>query len=178
MYEKKEYILGKLRFRVIKGDITRVKADAIVNPANSLMVMGGGVAGALKRVGGTVIEKEALRYAPVPVGKAIATTAGKLDAKHVIHAPTMERPAMRIGIDNVVKAVHAALVKAEELGVDCIAFPGMGTGVGGVDPKEAARAMIDEIIGFWGEKKGKCIILVAFDEELYRAFMEALENKK
>jgi len=159
------------------SDITKLNVDAIVNPANSLMIMGGGVAGAIKRAGGVEIEEEARRYAPVPVGKAIATSAGRLPARYVIHAPTMERPAMRIGVDNVRLATRAALEKADELGVKTIAFPGMGTGVGGVPPEEAARAMVEEIRKRIEEGTGiKKVVLVAIDERLYRAFCNAIHE--
>ena len=158
------------KVEIIKGDITKVPANAIVNPANSYGYMGGGVAYAIKKAGGEEIEKEAIKKAPIPVGRAIHTTAGKLNAKYVIHAPTMERPAMRTTVDKVKKAVIAALNVAEELNLSSIAFPGMGTGVGGVKPLEAAKAMKEAI----EEKKPKIekILLVAFDEELYRAFSE------
>jgi O-acetyl-ADP-ribose deacetylase (regulator of RNase III) len=126
-----------------KGDITRVTCDAIVNPANSYGCMGGGVAGAIKRAGGADIEKEAMDKAPIPVGKAIATKAGKLHCCYVIHSPTMERPAMKIRVENVEKAMYAALSLAKQLGIKSIAIPGMGTGVGGVARDEAARIMFN-----------------------------------
>ncbi len=162
---------------VVLGDITKVRVDAIVNPANSLMIMGGGVAGAIKRAGGEEIEREAMRYAPVPVGKAIATTAGRLSAKYVIHAPTMERPAQRIGVGNVYRATYAAIDKAIELGVETIALPGMGTGVGGVPFDEAAKAMIKAIADRVSRGRGslKKVLLVAIDRGLAEAFCRALE---
>ena len=159
------------------GDITELNVDAIVNPANSLMIMGGGVAAAIKRRGGEEIEREARQYAPVGVGEAIATRAGKLPAKYVIHAPTMERPAMKIESSNVAKAVRAALRKASELSLTSIAFPGMGTGVGGVPYGEAAKIMIKTIVEFVKEHKTslKKILLVAIDNELYREFCKAIK---
>ncbi len=162
-------------FRIIKGDITKVKVDAIVNPANSWMIMGGGVAGAIRRAGGQIIESEARKYAPVPVGRAVVTGAGKLPCKYVIHAPTMERPAMRTTIDKVRAAVRAALRAADDARIKSIAFPGMGTGVGGLNPREAALAMVETI----AEELQRLsnvneVLLVAFNEELYHAFMEAV----
>ena len=160
---------------VVEGDITRLKADAIVNPANSLMIMGGGVAGALKRVGGDEIEKEALRYAPVPVGEAIATTAGRLGAKFVIHAPTMEKPAMRIPLENAIKATRAALKLASRLGVKSIAFPAMGAGVGGLSVREVSRAMA-EIAREWSEAKPDLIIFVAYGSEAYKDMLSGVRE--
>lgn len=86
--------IGKVEIDVKRGSIVDLDVDAIVNAANSHMWMGGGVAGAIKRFGGSKIEEEALKQAPVPIGKAIATTAGKLKTKHVIHAPTMTNPGL------------------------------------------------------------------------------------
>ena len=148
------------------GDITEEDCDAIVNPANSFGIMGGGVAKAIKIKGGEEIEKEAMVKAPFYVGQAVATSAGKLKCKYVIHSPTMEKPAMKISLGNVDAAVKAALRIAEELGIKSIAFPGMGTGVGGIRAEDAARVMIEECKKFDDLE----IRLVAFDEELYNAF--------
>jgi len=153
---------------VKKGDITTTDCDAIVNPANSFGYMGGGVAGAIKRVGGIEIEKEAVSKAPIPVGRAIATTAGTLPCRYVIHAPTMEQPAMRIYVKNVRLATQAALKLAEELKLQCIAIPGMGTGVGGVLPREAAEAIIDIVKNF--ENKFENIILIDRNDEMVKSF--------
>lgn len=89
-----ERIYKGVKITVTIGDITVQQADAIVNPANSQLTMGGGAAGAIKRAGGNEIECQAIKRAPIPVGKAVATTAGRLKAKYVIHALTMQRPAM------------------------------------------------------------------------------------
>jgi len=164
---------------VIKGDITKVEGfRAIVNPANSMMIMGGGVAGAIRRAGGEEIEAQALKHAPVPVGRAVATHAGKLRVDYVIHAPTMERPAMRTDLNRVRKAVNAALKVAENLKIESVAFPGMGTGIGGLDPESAAEAMIDEILAFLKESKHvKAVGLIAYTKDLYEAFLKAIKEK-
>jgi len=161
---------------VVKGDITRLgfRVDAIVNPANSLMIMGGGVAGALKRVGGVEIEEEAMKHAPVPVGRAISTGAGRINARVIIHAPTMERPAMRIPVDNVYKATLAALEEARRIGAGSIAFPAMGAGVGGVSYTDSFQAMLDAVLDFKGGP-GR-IIFVAWGDEAYRAALEVLSR--
>ncbi len=173
------YVFNDKVIEVVKGDITKLSIEAIVNPANSLMLMGGGVAGAIRRVGGDIIEAEARKYAPVPVGKAVVTTAGKLPSKYVIHAPTMERPAMRTTKEKVRKAVKAALEATESKGIKEVAFPGMGTGVGGVPPDEAAEVMIDEIVKFLKQAKNlRKVVLVAFNNELYRAFEKTLNQVK
>jgi len=144
----KMFKIENLTVIVKQGDLTRQKADAICNPASSLMYMGGGAAGALKRAGGEEIEREALKHAPVPVGKAIATTAGKLQARWVVHAPTMERPVMRTTGEKVYFATKAALERADNVGARSLVFPGMGTGVGGVSEEAAAGAMVRAIRDF------------------------------
>lgn len=156
-----------------RGDITREACDAIVSPANSFGAMGGGVALAIKRAGGEEIEKEARSKAPIQIGRAIFTTSGKLKCRYVIHSPTMEKPAARIPLENVRLATRAALELAKKLGIRSIAFPGMGTGVGGISPEDAAKVMVEECKRF----KELEIRLIAFDDELYKAFRKFLENE-
>jgi O-acetyl-ADP-ribose deacetylase (regulator of RNase III) len=171
-----EYTYKGVRIIVEKGDITKLQVDAIVNAANSRLIMGGGVAGAILRAGGREIQEEALRHAPIPVGKAVATKAGKLKAKYVIHTPTMERPAMRIRGENVQLATKGALECAEQLKIGSIAFPGMGTGVGGLDPEEAARVMVQELKKCIDKGTTlKQIILVGFTQDLTQAFQNAVK---
>lgn len=157
---------------VIKiSDLLEEEVEAIVNPANSLMLMGGGVAGIIKRKGGEEIENEARKFAPVKIGKAIVTKAGKLKCKFVIHSPTMERPSSLTNYDNVYKATKATLIISKEKGIKTLAFPAMGTGVGGLSFDEASKAMlkaikdvIDEGINF------KFIEIVLLNKEAYEAF--------
>lgn len=172
-----EYSYKNVKIIVEKGDITKLDVDAIVNAANSRLIMGGGVAGAILRAGGREIQEEASKYAPVPVGKAVATKAGKLKAKYVIHAPTMERPAMRIGKENVQLATRGALECAEKLKIGSVAFPGMGTGVGGLRLTEAAQVMVQEVKRCIDKGTSlKQIILVGFTEDLTQAFQDALRT--
>lgn len=166
---------GGLRIEIRRGDLTKQAADAICNPANSLMFMGGGAAGALKRAGGGEIEREALKHAPAPVGKAVATTAGNLQARWVVHAPTMERPAMRTTGEKVYQATKAALECAEAVGAKSIVIPGMGTGVGMVSCENAARAMVKAIKEFSGAAKSlREILLCDLDDEMVEAWRNVL----
>src|SRR5881394_2570993 len=134
-----------MQIHLAKTDVTTMAVDAVVNPANSLGIMGGGVTGALSRRGGPSIQREAMSLAPIAVGAAVVTNAGQLWAKHVIHAPTMEEPGTKVGVENVRRATRDALLAAAHHGFEVIALPGMGTGLGGVDPADAARAMVDEL---------------------------------
>jgi Predicted phosphatase homologous to the C-terminal domain of histone macroH2A1 len=158
---------------VVKGSLLEVDADVIVNPANSLGLMGGGVAGLIKRFGGKEIEEEAVKKAPIEVGRAILTSAGALKFKGVIHAPTMEEPAMVTTEEKVRKAVRAALKLADELGFESLAMPGMGTGVGRLPKEVSAKAMIEEIKAFKPNSLKK-VILVDVDEDMVRAWKENL----
>lgn len=158
-----------MEIEIVKGDITKLKVEAIANPANSNMTMGGGLSGVILKAGGEEIEKEAQKLAPVKVGEAIVTGAGRLPAKYVIHAPTMEKPSMKVGKENVNLAMRAILKCADENGISEIAAPGLATGVGGVSYLDAAEAMVDEIKKFKGKDPQK-VILVAYNDELYEAF--------
>ena len=159
---------------IITGDITKLEVDAIVNPANSQLIMGGGVAGAILRTGGNEIQKQALKKAPVPIGKAVATTDGKLKAKHVIHAPTMARPAMAATLEDIKAATKAALECAKQAHINSLAFPGLGTGVGGLNPQDAANAMTQEITKHIQQGTTiKQIILVGYNSDLATAFEKA-----
>lgn len=169
--------LGKLKVEGRQGDLTKQKADAICNPANSQMHMGGGAAGALKRAGGGEIEREAIGQAPVPVGRAILTNAGKLRARWVVHAPTMECPAMSTTGENVYRATVAALMAADGAGAMSIVLPGMGTGVGGVSFEDAARVMVkaitdlSEVLSSLQE-----IILCDLSKEMVNAWKKELDR--
>jgi O-acetyl-ADP-ribose deacetylase (regulator of RNase III) len=128
--------------KFIKGDITKAKADVIVNAANGMGPMGGGVALAIRRAGGKVIEDEAIRVCQSQdpkVGDVYVTTAGKLDAKYVFHAVTMKRPAEPSSAAIVEQCLKSIINKAREMNVKSIAIPALATGVGGVSKKEAAR---------------------------------------
>jgi O-acetyl-ADP-ribose deacetylase (regulator of RNase III) len=158
---------------VAMGDLTQLTVDAIVNPANSLGIMGGGLAAAIRGVGGQIIEDEARASAPIAVGAAIVTTAGELFCKSVIHAPTMEEPGMKIGVENVRRATRAAMLAAARLNFMTIAFPALGTGVGGVPLDEATRAMVDELRAH-RRPMPQTVYLIATNTETVRAFEEAL----
>lgn len=164
-----------MQIHVAKSDLTDMPVDAVVCPANSRGLMVGGVAAALREKGGPEIEAEACAVAPIAVGAAVVTSGGELYAKHVIHAPTMEEPGMRIGVENVRRATRAALIAAARNEFGTIALPGMGTGVGGVPVDEAARAMVDELRAHKQPAPGT-VYLVTTSDILLAAFDEAIKN--
>src|SRR5262245_56322171 len=163
-----------MQVHLAKHDITDLAVDAIVNPANSLGIMGGGVAGALSRRGGPSIQREAMSLAPIAIGAAVVTNAGKLWARRVIHAPTVDEPGNKASVENVRRATRAALLAAAHHGFELIALPGMGTGLGGVDPSDAARAMVDELRAHRQERPAT-VYLVDRDEETVLCLEEALQ---
>ena len=119
-----------MKLEVREGDIADVEADAIANAANDELWMGAGVAGALKRAGGEEIEREAMAQGPIELGTAIATTAGRLPARRVIHGAVMGQD-LRTDGDLVRRATRSCLELADELGCRSLALPAFGTGVGG-----------------------------------------------
>jgi O-acetyl-ADP-ribose deacetylase (regulator of RNase III)/ADP-ribose pyrophosphatase YjhB (NUDIX family) len=158
---------------IIQGDITQVQADAIVNAANNKLLMGGGVAGAIKRKGGKVIEDEAVKKGPIEIGGAIATSAGNLKAKYVIHASTM---GMDFKTDELIirSSCASSLKEAEKLKISSIAFPALGCGVGGFPETGAAKIMAQEVFRhLWFDfpkTSLKEIIFVLFDKGAYDIF--------
>jgi O-acetyl-ADP-ribose deacetylase (regulator of RNase III) len=151
-----------IKIEIVTGDITQIECDALVKAANNHFWMGGGVAGALKRAGGQAIEDEAIKKGPVAVGEAVVSGAGKLKAKYVIHAAVMGQD-LQTDAESILRATRNGLLRADELGLNCIAFPALGTGVGGFPLEECARIMLAEIARFGqGETSLTQAILVLF----------------
>ena len=132
------------RIELWNGDICDLEVDAIVNPANLSLWMATGVGGAIKRAGGDAIEFAAVRQAPVPLGGAIVTTAGSLAARNVIHAVSLDRDRRTSG-PIIEAAVRSAMARAREVGATSLAFPALGTGVGGFPLDEAARITVQTV---------------------------------
>jgi O-acetyl-ADP-ribose deacetylase (regulator of RNase III) len=129
---------------VLEADITTLEVDAIANAANTRLLHGGGVAGAIVRAGGQAIQQESDRKAPVGLGEAVATGAGALPARWVIHAATMELGGPT-SADIIRRATAATLWKAEELDARSLALVAFGTGVGGFSLEEAAAIEVEEV---------------------------------
>jgi O-acetyl-ADP-ribose deacetylase (regulator of RNase III) len=138
------------RIELWNGDICDLEVDAIVNPANPSLWMATGVGGAIKRAGGDEIEFAAVRQAPVPLGGAVVTHAGRLAARLVIHAVSLDRDR-RTSAAAIEAATRSAMARAREETVTSLAFPALGTGVGGFPLDEAARLTVatvrDELPG-------------------------------
>ncbi|OGX07919.1 MAG: O-acetyl-ADP-ribose deacetylase [Nitrospirae bacterium RIFCSPLOWO2_12_FULL_63_8] len=164
---------SSLLITIVQGSILEAEAQVIVNAANSLGLMGGGVAGVIKRAAGAEVEREAVHDAPIRVGRAVLTSGGRTKFKGIIHAPTMPEPGMRIPAQNVALATKAALTLADEKGFESVAIPGMGTGVGGVAPAEAARVMVEAVRSF-SPRKLKSVVLVDVDPEMVEAWKQQL----
>ena len=132
------------RIELWNGDICDLEVDAIVNAANLSLWMSTGVAGEIKRAGGDSIEFAAVRQAPVPLGEAVVTPAGRLAARAVIHAVSLDRDRRTSG-EVIDRAVRSAMARARELRAASVAFPAMGTGVGGFPLDEAARVTVNAV---------------------------------
>ncbi len=132
------------RIELWNGDICDLEVDAIVSPATTSLWMSSGVAGELKRMGGDAIEFAAIRQGPAAVGDAIVTPAGRLAAKVVIHAVSLERDRRTSG-PALDRAARSAMARVRELGLQSVAFPALGTGIGGFPLAEAARIAVDAV---------------------------------
>lgn len=167
--------IEKIGIKARLGDILTIFADAIVNPADPRGTMAEGVSAAIKAEGGDEIEKEAVAKAPLAVGTAIATTAGRLQNLYVIHVALAGEPGGPSSRENVKLAAAAVLALAEELKVESVAIPGLGTGAGKVPPKDSAAAIIEAITAHRA-KSITDITLVDRDETMVAAFANALER--
>jgi O-acetyl-ADP-ribose deacetylase (regulator of RNase III) len=171
--------VGQTEIILERGDLTDSEVDAIVNAANNHLWMGAGVAGAIKRKGGTIIEEEAVRQGPIEVGDVVVTTGGNLNASYVIHAAVMGQD-LASSAETVRRATRATLRRAEDMRLHSLAFPSFGTGVGRMPPKESAEAMVAAIRAHLAEVTGSSlrrILLVLFQDDTYQAFSQALGIK-
>ena len=169
--------IGKTTLVIERGDITDAEVDAVVNAANSELWMGAGVAGSLKRKGGVVIEEEALRQGPIEVGEAILTVAGNLPATHVIHAATMGRD-LKTDPEKIAAATRSTLALAEKHKMESIAFPALGSGVGGVSPAQSAEAILSTVVQHLarGNSTLQKVLFVLYQDEAYKAFTDTLKR--
>ena len=163
-----------MRLEVREGDIAAVKVDAVANAANDALWMGAGVAGALKRAGGDEIEREAMAQGPIELGTAVATTAGRLPTRYVIHGAVMGQD-LRTDADLVLRTTRSCLALADELGCRSLALPAFGTGVGGFSLAECARIMVGEARSF-EPRSLETVVFAVFGGHAYEAFSSALSS--
>jgi O-acetyl-ADP-ribose deacetylase (regulator of RNase III) len=161
---------------LVKGDITELAADAIVNAANTMLYLGGGVAGAIRRKGGPQIQAECNKIGGTFVGGAVITSAGNLKAKHVIHAAG---PQMGEGDeDNKLKnATLNCLKLADKHKLQSIAFPAISTGIFGYPVDRCAKIMLSTIIEYLKDDSGiKKVMMCLFDDKTLKIFESRLKE--
>lgn len=155
---------------IIEGDLTEMDVDAIVNAANNDLQLGGGVAGAIRRKGGPEIQKECDEIGQVPVGGAAITTGGKLKARYVIHAASMQLGGKTSASSLRGSAAHSLRIAAQK-GLKTIAFPAVGTGIAGFPLRECAEIMLREVAKHFEQPTSlEKVIFVLFDKEALASF--------
>lgn len=163
---------------LIEGDITDEGTDAIVNAANRALAGGGGVDGAIHAAGGPSIMAECRRIGGCPTGDAVASGAGRLRARHVIHAVA---PVWRGGgqgeAELLASAYRRSLEVADELGDRSVAFPSLGTGAYGYPAEQAARIALRTVLDYLQtDTEIQQVRFVLFSSQMLRAFEQALQD--
>jgi O-acetyl-ADP-ribose deacetylase len=165
-----------VQLEVVEGDIAQLEVDAIANAANNQLWMGAGVAGAIKRAGGSEIEAEAMAQGPVEVGEAVVTGGGNLKARNVIHGAVMGQD-LRTTSELVARTTRRVLEAADELGARSLALPALGTGVGGFPLAECAEIMVGEVASYEPRSLER-VVFAVFGDEAEAAFRRALESPR
>jgi O-acetyl-ADP-ribose deacetylase (regulator of RNase III) len=178
-----EATVNKTKLSVIQGDITKQATDAIVNAANSSLMGGGGVDGAIHRAAGPTILEECkgivARQGRLPTGKAVITTGGNLKARHVIHTVG---PIWHGGSGNEADLLRSAYYQCLKLASDTklgsISFPSISTGAYGYPVDEAAKIAVSTVVSFLKEQATslKEVVFVLFDSRTYQSYCSALES--
>ena len=159
-----------------QGDLTEMHTDAIVNAANNDLILGAGVAGAIRRKGGDEIQRECTAIGSIPVGYAAITTGGNLPAKYVIHAASMQLGRATTAGALRHSTAHALRIAAER-GLKTMAFPAVGTGIAGFPMKDCAEIMLHEVAGHLASATSlETVYFVLFDEQACETFKKALKR--
>jgi O-acetyl-ADP-ribose deacetylase (regulator of RNase III) len=161
-----------VELEVVEGDIAVLAVDAVANAANDALWMGAGVAGALKRAGGEEIEREAVALGPIELGDAVATGAGRLPARWVIHGAVMGQD-LRTDAETVARTTRRCLEVADELGARSLALPAFGTGVGGFPLEECAEIMVS-VVTAYEPRALERVVFAVYGAEALAAFAAAL----
>jgi O-acetyl-ADP-ribose deacetylase (regulator of RNase III) len=162
-----------VKVELIEGDIAHCHTDAIVNAANNHLWMGAGVAGAIKRAGGEEIEAEAIKLGPIAVGEVAVTGAGRLPARHVIHAAVMGQDLIP-SADSIRACTRSALAAADGLKLASVAFPALGTGVGGFSLSRCAEIMGAEVRAFRPTHLDR-VVFALYGNTAFEAFQREIE---
>ncbi len=165
------------RIKIVKGDITELQVDAIVNAANNDLILGSGVAGAIARKGGPSIQHECDEHGPIKIGEVAVTRGGNLKANWVIHAAVMSigKPATS---ESIQSATNAALAIARDKFLQTVAFPALGTGVAGFPLDRCAEIMLKETMDFLEvNDKPATVIFCLFSDEAKRVFENVLKGE-
>ena len=173
----KRAIMGPT-IEITEGDITLLECDAIINPANDRLILGGGVAGAIAQRGGPSIQRECDMIGGTFVGGAVITGGGSLKAKHVIHAVG---PRMGEGDEDekLANATLNSLKVAEEKGLRSIAFPAISTGIFGFPLERCAKIMIETIMNYLKQGRDiKTVIFCLYGDKAYKIFESTLRDSK
>ncbi len=170
--------IGPSTLELVQGDITKQEVDAIVNAANAQLAGGGGVDGAIHRAGGPEVMAECRRIGGCPTGRAVATTAGRLDAKKVLHAVG---PIYRGGgqgeAEMLASAYRSAFALASELRLGSVALPSLSTGAYGYPMEEAARVALGTAIDYLGAHPEMTLFrFVLFGREAFDVYRRALDE--
>ena len=184
MAENLTYTVNQAKISIIQGDITRQATDAIVNAANSSLMGGGGVDGAIHRAGGPAILEECIkivaRQGHLPTGQAVITTAGNMKAKHVIHTVG---PIWHGGNQNepalLASAYRESLKLAAANNLASVSFPSISTGAYGYPLDKAAPIALKEVVSFLNQPSSiKEVVFVLFDSRTFDAYKDALHKIK
>jgi O-acetyl-ADP-ribose deacetylase len=164
------------RIYFMKDDITELDVDAIVNAANNDLLLGGGVAGAIRTKGGPRIQEECDRIGSIRLGEAAVTTAGNLKAYCVIHAASMHLGG-RTTAEPLRSSTRNSLLRAEEKGFKTIAFPAIGTGIAGFRMEDCANVMISEVLEHLKSRSSlEKIYFVLYDDAALKTFEESYKK--
>lgn len=162
---------GYIDIEFKKGDITDERTDAIVNAANSSLIMGRGVAGAIRDMAGRSVQEEAQAGGPISIGSAVVTSGGQLNVRYIIHGAIMGMD-FRTDARRIEKTMESVLTAAESLGISSLSFPAFGTGVGRFPVDQSAEAMLSVLKSHIDS--GRCglrkIVFVLWSDEILETF--------
>lgn len=166
----------KERIKIIMGDITDFEGEAIVNAANTDLILGGGVAGAIRKKGGESIQKECSKIGKIPLGEAVVTTGGTLKAKYVIHAAAMGLN-QKCTRESLKSAVLNSLKRCREKGIKSVAMPAIGMGIAGFPLDEGSKIVLKTVASFIGQNEmPQEVSIILFDQKSFQFFKKRFEE--